>query len=242
MFELLAKLTRHVPVQLAGVDGVRLRNCGQGAWVADRELRLGGGVVLPIRMVLLETEVGRLICYSPVALDSATVEAIAGLGQVDVIVVPNRSHTLFLAAARRQFPAAKVIVPPTHGDISGSQPAAIVSSLGTATEMFVLQTRPGFEELVLYHDKSETLVVADLFFNLPRASGLLGLLLKLNGLWNRPGQGHLQKMLIARQRTQMRVFYRWALTKPFTQLCMSHGRIVDDEARETFYQLFHRYV
>ena len=102
MFELLAKLTRHVPVQLAGVDGVRLRNCGQGAWVADRELRLGGGVVLPIRMVLLETEVGRLICYSPVALDSATVEAIAGLGQVDVIVVPNRFHTLFLAAARLQ--------------------------------------------------------------------------------------------------------------------------------------------
>ena len=105
-----------------GVDSVRLRNCGRGAWVADRELRLAGGVVLPIRMVLLENEVGRLICYSPVELDSGTVEAVAGLGQVDVIVVPNRFHTLFLDAAHKQFPAAKVIVPPSHLGIAGRPP------------------------------------------------------------------------------------------------------------------------
>jgi hypothetical protein len=88
-------------------------------------------------------------------------------------------------------------------------PTALVSRLGNATEMLVLRTRPGFEELVLYHDKSEMLVVADLFFNMTRASGLLGLLLKLNGVWNRPGQGHLQKFLNRRQKEQIRGFYRW---------------------------------
>ena len=122
MFNLLANLPRHEPTQMVGVDSVRLRNCGRGAWVADRELRLAGGVVLPIRMVLLENEVGRLICYSPVELDSRTVEAVAGLGQVDVIVVPNRFHTLFLDAAHKQFPAAKVIVPPSHPGVAGRPP------------------------------------------------------------------------------------------------------------------------
>jgi hypothetical protein len=33
-----------------------------------------------------------------------------------------------------------------------------------------------------------------------------------------------------------------ALTKPFTQIFMSHGQIIDDQAREVFYQLFHRYL
>lgn len=210
--------------------------------MADRVVRLGGNVLLPIRMMILENEPGSLACYSPVEFDSATLEAVAGLGSVQQVIVANRFHMSFVTKAVDLFPAATLYVPPTSPGLTGIVPNATVSRLGCNTEMFVLRMRTGFEELVLYHDKSETLVVSDLFFNLTGATGLQKFLLRLNGIADRPGQSRLHKLLLMREKEQIRKFYRWALAKPFTQICMAHGQVVDKEAREVFYQLFHRYL
>ena len=209
--------------------------------MADRVVRLAGSVLLPVRMMVLENEPGCLTCYSPVELDSATLEAMAGLGSVQQIVVANRFHTLYVAAASEYFPTAKLYVPPTSPGITGIVPNAMISQLASNTEMFVLRMRAGFEELILYHDKSETLVVSDLFFNLTGATRLQKFLLRLNGIADRPAQSRLHKLLLMREKEQIRKFYQWALAKPFTQICMAHGQLIDYEAREVFYQLFHRY-
>ena len=60
IFDLLAAaIARQHPVQLP-VDGARLKACGDGAWVADRELAFGGSSRMPIRMVVLADPPGEL--------------------------------------------------------------------------------------------------------------------------------------------------------------------------------------
>ena len=66
-------------------------------------------------------------------------------------------------------------------------------------------------------------------------------MLKLNGLWRRPAQSRLQRLLIMRDRNSLQQFYRWALGKPLSTISLSHGQLITQDARETFYQLFRRY-
>ena len=139
------------PSQLA-VDGGRLQAVGREIWVADRELLLFGGLRLPIRMVVVRNESGDLLCYSPVALDEPTVEALAGIGEVRWVVAPNQHHTLFAADYLHRYPRAEAL--DSRGCANFGVDACPVS------------LRSDFQELVIYHDLSETLIVSDLLFNI----------------------------------------------------------------------------
>ena len=138
-FETIASLVQRLNPEMIAARGARLQNCGQGAWMADRVVRLAGSVLLPVRMMLLENESGSLTCYSPVELDSATLEAVAGLGSVQQLVVANRFHMSFVAEAVECFPTAELYVPPTSPGITGIVPNAVVSQLGCNTDMFVMR-------------------------------------------------------------------------------------------------------
>jgi hypothetical protein len=233
---------------MADVEGVRLSRCGHGAWIADRELVFSKGTRLPIRMVVLETTPGSLSLYSPVALDEGTLEAVDGLGEVRHIVVPNRFHTLFASAAADHYPHASLLVPATiESELRASYGARVETvdsrrSLSPDCEIFPVTLRSGMEELVVYHDGAELLVVADMLLNIQQGGFLLRWLLKLNGAWRRPAQSRLQRLLMMRDRQRLALFYRWAMAKPFSVISMSHGQTISDEAREVFYQLFHGYA
>lgn len=230
------------------VEGVRLIRCGDGAWLADRELLLAKGTRLPIRMVVLESTPGNLSLYSPVALDEGTLEAIAGLGEVRHIVIPNRFHTLFASAAADLYPHASLLVPTTiDADLRasfGDRVETVDSNrkLGPGCEIVPVTVRSGMEELVVYHDDAELLVVADMLLNVQQGTRLLRWLLALNGAWRKPAQSRLQRIFVMRNHHHLALFYRWAMSKPFSVISMSHGQTISHEAREVLYQLFHGYA
>jgi len=238
-------IRRQRPIQ-AVVDGARLSRCGPGTWVADRELVYSGGNRLPIRMVVFEDTPGEISLYSPVRLDEGTLEALAGLGEVRRVIVPNRFHTLFVAGAMDAFPEARLLVPETDAGLGERFPRRVqritaVTSLGEQVEIKPVRLRSGLEELVIYNDASELLTVSDLLFNLHQASGMQRWFYVLNGVWQRPALSRVQRLMIIRDLSSVADFYRWAMSKPFSQISMSHGLLIGDQARETFYQLFHRY-
>ncbi len=97
--------------------------------------------------------------------------------------------------------------------------------------------RTGFSEIVAYHDLSETLVVCDLLFNVQSGDRRLRAAMRLNGAWQKPGQTRLQRWLLMRDPDGVAKFRRWALSRPFVQISMAHGHVVQEDARECLYRL-----
>jgi len=246
LFDRFSSLVQRQRPRMVEVDGSRLTRCGPSAWLADRELAYGGRHRLPVRMVVLQAGDGSLILYSPVALDDGTVEALAGLGPVAWIVVPNRFHTLFVGRAMDVYPDARLLLPPTDGGLGErfprrAQTARQAVQLDQDIELLPVRLRDGLEELVIYHDPAELLMVGDLLFNFQQAERLSRWLYRFNGVWRRPGVSRLQRLLLLKDPGSLGEFYRWAMNKPFSQISMAHGQLVGGNAREVFYQLFHHF-
>ncbi len=246
MFTLLTRLAARQRPEQAHVSGARLTRIGRGAWVADRELVYGRRSRLPLRMVVIEHAPGELTLYSPVSLDDGTLEALNGLGSVTRIIVPNRFHTLFVGRAMDAYPDAELLLPAADGGLLSRFPRRgrhVLQSvrIGDRTELEPVRCRDGLVELVLYHDPAELLAVCDLLFNLQSAIGLQRLVLRLNGVWRKPAQSRLQKMLLLKDHESLAAFYRWAMGKPFSQISMAHGQLIAEDPREKFYQLFGSY-
>jgi hypothetical protein len=186
------------------------------------------------------------LLYSPVALDEGTVEALDGIGEVRRILVPNRFHTLFVGGAMTTFPEASLLLPSADampGDRFADRSRQVdgLISIGGDLQILPVVQRQGLVELVAYHDPAELLVVSDLLFNFQQAVGLVRWFLMANRVWRRPAHSLLQRLLLLENRESLRRFYRWAMSKPFNQISMSHGQLITAEAREVFYQLFHRF-
>lgn len=246
-FQAMIRLLAGQQPEMLPVDGARLQRIGAECWAADRELSYGRGNALPVRMVVTRNGQGELTLYSPVALDDGTLEALAGLGEVVRVVAPNRFHTLFAGRALDCYPAAELVVPVTDAGLAERFPhrARVVRSLTRlepGLEVLPVQLREGLEELCVFHDQSESLLLADLLFNMQQANSRMArLAYRANGIWRRPANSRLQRLFLLRDRQSLGEFYRWALAKPFSQIVMAHGQIVTRDAREQFYQVFSRY-
>lgn len=246
-FRTLTRLLARQQPEQQPVDGARLQRIGPQCWSADRELVYGRRSRIPLRMVVTRDREGGLTLYSPVALDEGTQEALAGLGNVARIVAPNRFHTLFAGRVLDAYPGAELVLPEENAGLAERFPARsrIVrapTQPGSDLELYPVRLRDGLVELCAYHDESETLLVADLLFNLRQAGSRLGrLAYRLNGIRQRPGHSHLQRLLLFRDDESLQLFYRWALAKPFSQIAMAHGQIIGMDAREQFYQAFSRF-
>jgi hypothetical protein len=229
------------PARMEPVEGARLTRVGTDIWVADRELILPIGIRLPIRMVVMRDCRRRLLCYSPVDLDPETLEALGGLGDVAWLAVPNRLHHTFLEPARRAFAGAQVIgcAGPAAGAVEALDEEGALDGF---VDYRVVRASSRFAELVLYHDRSETLVVSDLICNVTAADAPVKWWFALNGAWGRPGQTRWQRCLHLRDRRSLAAFYRWAMARPFRQVSVGRGAMIRDGAREMVYRLFRRYL
>jgi hypothetical protein len=239
-------LSRQQP-EVLPLDGARLQRIGPQCWIADRELAYGGRATLPVRMTVIGDRQAGLTLYSPVALDEGTQEALAGLGEVVRVIAPNRFHTLFAGPVLDAYPNAELLVPRESGGLVERFPTrtTVVRDRfvpDSGLELYPVQLREGLIELCAYHDASESLVLADLLLNFRQASSSLArFIYRLNGIWQRPGHSYLQRLFLFREQESLRLFYRWALAKPFSQIVMAHGQIITSDAREQFYQVFSRY-
>jgi glyoxylase-like metal-dependent hydrolase (beta-lactamase superfamily II) len=135
-------------------------------WASERPVWFGG-VRLRVRTSVVRLDDRHLLVHSPAGPSDGLVKAMAELGEVSWLVVPNRFHHLGTPAAAAAFPAAKVVAPRSAAarnpelriDVEIGDPKFTEAVPEFA--LFPLEGAPFWDETLLYHRPTETLFGAD---------------------------------------------------------------------------------
>jgi hypothetical protein len=152
-----------------------LQQISDDIWhVPGRPLRMPGGIVIPVASTVIRLPEGALVVYSPIEPDASTAAAIGALGPVAHLIVPSALHHLYAAAAAARWPDARVHAAP---GARAKQPGLRIDrELGGeldpawrgVLEVERIGGTPRFDEHVVFHRPSGTLVCADLVFHIAR--------------------------------------------------------------------------
>jgi hypothetical protein len=149
---------------------------GPDLWqVPAAPLRLPGGVQMPLAAIVIRLSDGGLVIYSPAAFDDAQAAAIDALGPVAHLVAPSLLHHLHLGAAAARWPAATVHGAPGLAAKRSALPIARELGepvWGDAIDIELIRGAPSFNEAVLFHHPSGTLVCADFVFHITQPANL----------------------------------------------------------------------
>jgi Domain of unknown function (DUF4336) len=136
-------------------------------WTLDRPVWFGG-VRLRARTTVVRLEDGSLLLHTPAPPADPLTQQLRALGPVRWLVVPNCWHHLGTPAAAACFPEAQVVGPASalarnkalklHVDIHDARFAEQIPEL----EALPLRGVPFWDETVLYHRPTQTLLGADI--------------------------------------------------------------------------------
>lgn len=210
--------------------------------VFDYDQVLPLGFRFPARMSVLPLEPGKLALVSPIPIDDAGAAAIAELGRVEFLIAPNLLHHLYLDAAVRRYPHARVLAPrrlqkkkpalriDAAIDVGTPEPTLPVE-LAAAVDVVPVGGVPGMDELVFFHRATRTLVVTDLVFHVTQPRGWLAhLTLFLSGCHRRLASSRALRLLV-KDRAAARASVERILALPFETLVMAHGEVIEVDAR-----------
>lgn len=161
----------------AGPAPSRLIALRPGVWIRESWVRFFG-MTLQTRMVVLKLRDG-LLLYSPgpAALDAATREELAALGEVRWLVAPNEIHNLGLPAFQAAYPQAHTTgcvghprrVPEVRFDVlldAGSPQDAVPWTASGELRFNVIAGNRFLHEIALFHAPTQTLALADAVENI----------------------------------------------------------------------------
>jgi hypothetical protein len=145
-----------------------LEQLGPELWVADGGIVSFFGYDYPTRMAVVRLEDGGLWLWSPIALGRGIEEEVRALGPVLYLVSPNRLHHLFLAEWSAAFPdatlwgtASTVARFPKLG-FTGILADEASRDWSGQIDQFYFDNSPFLDELLFFHRKSRTAIIADL--------------------------------------------------------------------------------
>ncbi len=213
-----------------------MKQLDQDLWVADQPLAIFG-VELGARMTVVRLADGRLLLHSPIKPTSDLVDEVRAIGEVAVLVAPNRFHHLFAAAWFESWPGAKLYVAPGLETKRSDLPLTGVLSdspeppWAGVLEQVVLRGIPMTNEVVFYHPLSRTLIATDLAFHFGADSpALTRFLFRFSGAYEKLAPTHLERLLV-RDRAAFRESLQRILDWPFERAIVAHGSVVESDAR-----------
>lgn len=195
------------------------------------------GVDLHRNVSLIRLESGKLIVHSTAPFSESDVAAIKALGNPEWLVDSLLRHDTFAKEGRAAFPEARYFAPPGFSTLAGIATENLVSppsEWAGEIEVAAIDGAPDFGEVVMLHQASRTLIVADLVINFERPAGLwarLLLLLATVGGRHQPGFTrpfkHAIKDFAAFKKSIDRV-----LAWDFDRIIVGHGEPIETGGRE----------
>lgn len=145
-----------------------LEQLGPDLWVADGGIVSFFGFDYPTRMAVVRLDDGGLWLWSPIALSAEIEREVRALGPVRHLVSPNKLHHLFLGQWKAKFPDARLWGTPStvarFGKLgfSGTLTDVPPSDWAGQIDQYYFDNSPFLDELIFFHRKSRTAIIADL--------------------------------------------------------------------------------
>jgi hypothetical protein len=184
-------------------------------------------------MVLVRLADGRILVHNAIPLDEPSMAEIDAWGEVAVILIPNRFHLQDARVMQERYAKAKVYAP--SGAITAAAKATPVT--GSYTDVLTdptvtirdLQGVGAREGVILVRSPDGvSAIFCDTLLNLPKLSGLLGILLHPTGTLSVPRPTSL---LFAKDRKALRTDLEGiASADGLVRVIPGHGRVVADDA------------
>ncbi|MDQ3337337.1 MAG: DUF4336 domain-containing protein [Myxococcota bacterium] len=184
-----------------------MKALADGIWqIEGPSLNMLAGVMIPSRSTVLRLASGALLVYSPVAEMNVD-------GEAAHIVAPSRWHHLFVDAARTRWPRAAV-----H---------ELAAPADDAIDSTRIDGVPKFDETVVFHRPTGTLVVADFVFNMTAENLRTRFGFWLTGVGgNRVAQSREWKWA-CKDRAAARASVERVLAWPIQRVAFCHGESVE---------------
>jgi hypothetical protein len=211
-----------------------------GVWSVSAPLRVAGAE-FGTRMTIVRIGDNGLALMAPCPIDDALATEINQLGRVDAIIAPNAFHHFYFADATERYPdAARFLAEGVAEKLkevpSGSRTlSAEADPLWKAElEQCVLLGAPLTNEVIFYHPSTRTLILTDLCFNFdPAPAGWTGMFLRLAGAHGKLAVSRLMRIGL-KDRDKVRGVIKRILEWDFERIVVTHGSIVQDDARRRF--------
>jgi hypothetical protein len=218
-----------------------LKPVGEDLWVVDgpvvRMAFPGGSLPFPTRMVVVRLSSGDLFVWSPTEFDDGLRFQLDALGPIRHLVSPNKIHYAHIATWKRAYPEAKTWASPGVRQRAASQhiDVAFDSDLGDRPEeawsedldQLVFRGGRFMEEVVFFHRKTRTLILADLIENFEpeKLGSVYGWLVRLAGVADPDGKAPLDLRLafLGHKKEARSSFERMAAWEP-EKVIIAHGR------------------
>ena len=220
-----------------------LQQLQENLWVAEMPAsRLG--FEFGARMTIVRLKSGVLWVHSPVELAPFKAELDA-LGEIGFVVSPFRFHYMHLAEFALAYPQAKFFAPPgLNMEKLKEVPFAGRLKDGPRLEwkddldQLAVKGNALDNEIVFYHKPSRSLIVADLCFNIPPdRSGFTSAVAGVLGVLDQMAPSRNFKVM-TRNASLVRQTIKRILKWDFQRVILSHGNIVETDAKAKFREAF----
>jgi hypothetical protein len=228
-------------VSRLGYHPVVLTPFADEIWTETRRARFLG-VETGSRMTVVRTAGGGLFVHSPVALDDDLRREVDALGEVAAVVSPSLFHHLHVAGWMAAYPRATFAACP---GLEWKRPDLAFTCVmadephpawrGELEQVYFSARREN--EVVFLHARTRTLVCADAMLNLS-AHDLASTRFVAGLMRNTaPGKGWMEPLMVRDRKVARRQVDR-ILAWDFERAVLSHGALLDRDARALFEQAY----
>ena len=218
-----------------------LKPAGEDLWVVDgpvvRMAYFGLSIPFPTRMVVVRLKSGELFLWSPTEPDERLRAQIDALGPVKHLISPNKIHYAHIGAWQRAYPEAVAWASPGVRERAASQgvDVAFDAELGNEPapawredlDQLIFRGSRFMEEVVFFHRKAQTLILADLIenFEAEKVGGAHGWLMRLAGAAHPDGKAPVDlRLTFFGRKDKARASLERMLAWEPEKVIVAHGR------------------
>ncbi len=202
------------------------------------------GLEIGVRMTVVRFSYDNLWIHSPTFLDASTQAQLKSLGEVFFVVSPNNLHHYFMGDYADIYPKARLYAPP--GLAEKRKDIQFQYFLTDKPEdewmdhidQHIIMGQPKLREVVFLHKESKTLILGDLLMCFDHhAASMTQFVTKKFGIFDRP-ISPLEHKTSSSNRSLFKHSIEHILEWDFDKIILSHGRIITENAKETFKKSF----
>ena len=232
----------------------QVKSIAEDLWLIEAAQKYSG-LEVGTRMTIVRLEDDKLLLISPIVISGKLKDEIETLGSVAYIVSPNLFHHTHIESCCSAFPDAQLYVakglPRKRPDLKGYNiiPDKIPSEWAVSLDMvyfdgFRVAEFGGAQDLneaVFFHRPTNTLIVTDIVFHFTENSSFLTrLVARALGIYRKVGSSPYDKRAVKDHKI-MREARDKLLAWPFDRIILTHGDIVESEAKVKF-ELAYRWL